>query len=276
MIHLELEVTAKQLLDVANALNGVVAYEVTEIAGSPDDSPVLPTELNITRRKIFDEHQAKKVSVGAADAIGGIEYEREFKEWLADGCPELSVVPANVTTTDTPPPPAIKPGDKVTVTGTTTGNDGEGVVTSVTTDDMPPATVELDSNGLPWDARIHGKAKNKNKGDGSWKYIKGIDRETLVPQVEVELRAALDAAPPAESVFASPTPGANGDTPPPPPEGGPTTFPEMLLLVTAAKASKKISDADIDAALAAVGLAKFGDLAVRSDLVAQFALVVGV
>lgn len=48
----------------------------------------------------------------------------------------------------------------------------------------------LDKNGLPWDSRIHSTAKSFN-ADGTWKYLRGIDREFLVPQVEAELRAAM-------------------------------------------------------------------------------------
>lgn len=49
----------------------------------------------------------------------------------------------------------------------------------------------LDKKGLPWDSRIHSTAKSFN-ADGTWKYLRGIDREVLVPQVEAELRAAMD------------------------------------------------------------------------------------
>lgn len=45
----------------------------------------------------------------------------------------------------------------------------------------------LDKNGLPWDSRIHSAAKTFN-ADGTWKYLRGVDREVLVPQVEAELR----------------------------------------------------------------------------------------
>lgn len=48
----------------------------------------------------------------------------------------------------------------------------------------------LDKNGLPWDSRIHSTAKSFN-ADGTWKYLRGIDREVLVPQVEAELRAMM-------------------------------------------------------------------------------------
>ena len=52
-------------------------------------------------------------------------------------------------------------------------------------------STKLDKNGLPWDSRIHSDAKTFN-ADGTWKYRRGVDREVLVPQVEAELRAAMD------------------------------------------------------------------------------------
>lgn len=50
----------------------------------------------------------------------------------------------------------------------------------------------LDKNGLPWDSRIHSAAKTFN-ADGTWKYLRGVDREVLVPQVEAELRGEVIA-----------------------------------------------------------------------------------
>lgn len=70
----------------------------------------------------------------------------------------------------------------------------------------------LDKNGLPWDSRIHSAAKTFN-ADGTWKYLRGVDREVLVPQVEAELRGEAEApvaeAPVAEAPQApvAPQPG---------------------------------------------------------------------
>jgi hypothetical protein len=73
--------------------------------------------------------------------------------------------------------------------------------------------VELDYKGLPWDERIHSSNKAKN-ADGTWRYKRGVDRDTLVPQVESELRAVLEPElpldPDATEVFSS--------APPPPPQ----------------------------------------------------------
>lgn len=80
-----------------------------------------------------------------------------------------------------PPAPAVNP---MTAPGATT----------------PPAsvaTLELDASGMPWDARIHQKAKGKKKGDGTWKLIKGVD-PALVAAVTQELHAKMINTPPAE------------------------------------------------------------------------------
>jgi len=62
--------------------------------------------------------------------------------------------------------------------------------------------IELDSAGMPWDARIHQKGKNKKK-DNTWKLIKGIEEKSpgLVQAVTAELAAArkAGAAPPVAS-----------------------------------------------------------------------------
>lgn len=50
-----------------------------------------------------------------------------------------------------------------------------------------PASAELDSDGLPWDKRIHSSSRNKLQ-DGTWRKLKGVDKD-LVVAVEAELRA---------------------------------------------------------------------------------------
>lgn len=90
-----------------------------------------------------------------------------------------------------PPAPAMNP---TTVAPTGASNAGT------------PVSLELDASGMPWDARIHQKAKGKKKGDGTWKLIKGID-PTIVAAVTQELHARMVNSPPAE-VAAPSFPGA--------------------------------------------------------------------
>jgi hypothetical protein len=62
-----------------------------------------------------------------------------------------------------------------------------------------PAVVERDTQGLPWDHRIHGSTKTKN-ADGTWRQKRGLDPQVKLA-VEAELRAAVNATvPPAAGV----------------------------------------------------------------------------
>jgi len=169
-----------------------------------------------------------------------------------------AVTPApDATVVDTPPPPPA--ADPATT----------------------PTTVELakGQNGqqIPWNARIHGKAKKTN-ADGTWRLIQGVNRETTVPTVEAELVAALAAAP---------NPAPVTDIPPPPVTAAaaavllasgaiPTTFAELLPLVTAAKAAGTLTDEQITAACSELGLAQFGLIATRPDLIPKAAQLLGV
>jgi hypothetical protein len=138
--------------------------------------------------------------------------------------------------------------------------------------------VELDSTGLPWDARIHSGAKSKNK-DGRWKAKKGV-HESEVTRVEAELRSVMGAnvaaapAPIAEpAVPAPPAPPAppaaevppppQAVTPPPPPAttpappaatDAPTTFAALMGWIGPRMAAKKLTPDVVAATVASVGV----------------------
>lgn len=135
----------------------------------------------------------------------------------------------------------------------------------------PAPAVELDSKGLPWDARIHAGSKAKVK-DGSWRAKKEID-PALVVSVEAELRAQMAAtAAPAGWPFAgdAAAPGvpANPAAPFVPPAAtlppaapvvpsvaaDPTTFEQLMPRITAAVTGGILPPTAIGAACAAVGL----------------------
>jgi hypothetical protein len=85
-----------------------------------------------------------------------------------------------------------------------------------TTPAPPLAGAVVDSEGLPWDKRIHASTKTRRQSDNTWKLLKGID-QALVAQVKAELRAAMGAPVPA-AVTPSPAPtGPQPVTPPPGP-----------------------------------------------------------
>jgi hypothetical protein len=70
----------------------------------------------------------------------------------------------------------------------------------------PPPGVDVDKDGLPWDARIHAESKAKN-ADGSWRAKRKVD-PAVVTAVTAELRAVMAAPVPAAPVAAPPPPVA--------------------------------------------------------------------
>lgn len=78
------------------------------------------------------------------------------------------------TPLDAPAPPVAGPAD-TTSTNTTTGNAG---------------SVDVDSEGLPWDGRIHSSNKKKITKDDTWQLRRGID-SAVVEQVKAELRQVM-------------------------------------------------------------------------------------
>jgi len=92
------------------------------------------------------------------------------------------------STTMTPPPVIV----------TIPGDDDED-------DAAPVAAVvpgEVDSAGMPWDARIHSGKKSKI-ADGTWRKGKGVDAATIA-SVEAQLRAAGAASIPAQAAPTAP------------------------------------------------------------------------
>ena len=83
-------------------------------------------------------------------------------------------------------------------------------------------TVDLDSEGLPWDGRIHSSSKKKLASNGKWQLRRNID-PNVVSQVEAELRQVMAIPVPsatAEAVGLSPLNTGEAATiaPPPPVE----------------------------------------------------------
>jgi hypothetical protein len=101
-----------------------------------------------------------------------------------------------------------------------------------------PQGVELDVNGLPWDARIHalgeGGTHPKNK-DGSWRAKRGLNDPGFVRRVEDELRAALTGAPVAPP--SPPVPPAAPAVPPVVPPTAPPVVPSPPVAPVAPSAS---------------------------------------
>lgn len=118
-----------------------------------------------------------------------------------------TVAPATQLPTDPPPKPAsIEP----------VADDEES--------DDDSERPDVDSEGLPFDDRIHSKAKEPFKADGTWKRRKGIDDDTW-NTVRAELIAKRDQADMAPIADASATPAAPAATEATPATAAPAATP---------------------------------------------------
>lgn len=164
--------------------------------------------------------------------------------------------------------------------------------------------VELDADGLPWDARIHsGPADKRPKnGDGRWRRGRGVDDATFnavvaelrqvmgapVPAVPVPPAAAAPT-PPAPPVPASPpVPTAAAPIPAPPApeptpapvvmESGPAaapnapsaTFADLMRKITRMQTAGALTVEQTSQIAQALGLTGVRDLIKRPDLVPSF------
>lgn len=84
--------------------------------------------------------------------------------------------------------------------------------------------VEVDADGIPWDARIHGSSKSTLKKGGTWKLARGTD-PALVETVIAELKATMSATGASDTEQAAapapapaPKPAAPAPAPAPAPE----------------------------------------------------------
>jgi len=204
----------------------------------------------------------------------------------ADAAP---AAPAAPVTTDVPAPPADTPPVPAS----------EALLTAEAAraaPAAPPPGVEVDTTGIPWDARIHAGTKTK-KTDGTWTSKRGAEK-ALVDQVTAELKAimAAPAAPavPAPPVTETPVPEAPavtdpaaafgaGATPPaapaptPPaapaaPEGdnGMGEFARVMRVVVAKQAAGGLSTEMTTGIAQQLGLTSVRDLAKRPDLIPAF------
>ncbi len=210
---------------------------------------------------------------------------------------DLTQAPAT-TATESAPAPAPSVTEPATPTQTTS------VAPALTATDAAPSEVEVDSDGLPWDHRIHalgaGGAHNKLKKTQQWKKKRGVDA-ALVAEVEAELRAAMSAGPanpvvtepagnaatvavepspapaPPASPTAAPTTAAAAvqpASPAPAPADGITTFPALMAAMTGAGFTA--ASPEVLTAVNAQGLQALPLLAARPDLIPAVAAALGV
>ncbi len=180
---------------------------------------------------------------------------------LAAACDNFQSLAARQATAVPPPPaPRVDPG--------------------------PPG--DRDSEGLPWDGRIHSSSKAL-LADGKWRQRRNTD-PAVVAAVTAELRAALaapsapvPAAPPAPPstvpAYSGVTPALDATITPPVPPAPPVepapatmTFPQFMHAITAARLAPGI----VLEACKAVGMPSIPALAQRTDLIPAVATALGV
>jgi hypothetical protein len=128
------------------------------------------------------------------------------------------------------------------------------------------SAVKLDTDGLPWDERIH-SSNRKLASNGKWWAKRGVDDQTRL-KVEAELRAVLGpltsvegSVDPTRAPVPPPTPAPIAGTPPPPPPPPVRTEPPFPLFVKALnlhnndKTKTRIETLTINEAIAAMGIA---------------------
>lgn len=156
------------------------------------------------------------------------------------------------------------------------------VSTTSTSTIMETATnVPVDSEGLPWDGRIHSSSKEKLVKDSTWKLKRGVDK-ALVEQVKAELRGVMaipTAAPVTEThglhPNANPLVAAQSTAPAPtaPAAGSITTFAQLMAAITASK----IDQATVAAILPTIdpALTSLAVVAPRPELIPRVAAALG-
>jgi len=160
-----------------------------------------------------------------------------------------------------------------------------------------PNPAEVDSKGMPWDARIHSSSKAK-VADGSWKYKRGVSEEE-VKLVEAELHnptleelftkpiAATSNGPVASEAFTAPGgipsmqgagTGVTGIVLPPPSGASEPDlrkeFAQLMIRVAQAKGAGKITAEEVTAALAAHAVPSLPMLSTKLDLVPSVAAAI--
>ena len=115
--------------------------------------------------------------------------------------------------------------------------------------------VELDVNGLPWDARIHSRTKSKN-ANGTWKLQRGVDLKK-VDEISQTLKATIDL-PPVDTTA--------------PAEG--MDFGGLMKKITGLIQQGKLDKAKVAEAVKSVGIPSLPLLPTRPDLIPAVSLYI--
>lgn len=221
-------------------------------------------------RRSDAETASSEAEKDAAAVFGGAPGKSPSPSLFADSATD----PGSSTETGTSAPAPVEPEEPASPNAAPAAEPAPAAASSGPAPaDTPaaPAGVELDSDGLPWDPRIHSGSKGKLAKTKQWKKKRGVD-PALVEQVEAELKAAMSASPAnpvepsAEAHTPTPAPAPASPASPAPapaPSGVITTFPALMQKITA----QGVPQADVTAAVNKQGLQALPLLAARPDLI---------
>lgn len=156
-----------------------------------------------------------------------------------------------------------------------TGAPGSAPMAGATLPSNPASGVEVDAEGLPWDARIHAGTKRKN-ADHTWTAKRGLNDPAFVAHVKAELKALGGGQTPAPAAApAAPfVPPAASSLPAQPgaslaPAGPPTTFEQFMARATPACLQQIIPMDAVQKAVTANGLPSVVTLQAHPEYVPQ-------
>lgn len=139
----------------------------------------------------------------------------------------------------------------------------------------PKSKVLLDSQGLPWDDRIHARTKTKST-NGQWKLMRGVDPrlaeriinelKNVYPMPLIEVKNELPIPSSVHSSIPLPPADAILTTSLPPPS---ETFPTLMNKITDLVAAGKLNHAQVQKACLDVGIPSLPVAASRPDLIPQ-------
>ena len=130
---------------------------------------------------------------------------------------------------------------------------------------IPVPKAELDTQGFPWDIRIHARTKTKMK-DGSWKKLRGVG-PNIVKQVEAELQAVQSLPVPAATGVIPAAPSVAGVIPPVPVPPAVAGFSDLMAIVTKAITEGKLRRDQVTEIITPLGIPSLPLLATRLDLI---------
>lgn len=203
----------------------VIAQEDRPDVGAPEAPPLPP--LSTTPTPLAD--------VNAAAAFGGaVVQAAPLVPVLPPAAPPAPMQPASI-----PPSAATAP-------------------TAV------PGTVERDSTGLPWDARIHASTKTK-VASGAWTAKRNVD-PAFKAQVEADLRGLPAPAAAAPAVPVAPPAAPPAPAPVAPPAA--RTFAQYMAEIGGMFSARPVDAHNaMTAALAPHGMQHVGQLAGKPELI---------